>query len=559
MKSADIRQKFLKYFENHGHKIVPSSSLIPENDPSVLFTTAGMQQFKPYYAGEDAMKEFGSLNTASAQKCVRTSDIDEVGDERHLTFFEMLGNFSFGGYFKEEAIKFAYEFVTEEMGLKIDYVSVFGGEGDIPVDNESAIIWKKLDPKIDVREFGRSDNFWGPTGDEGPCGPTTEIYVDGIEVWNVVFNEYFSNKDKTLISLKVKGIDTGMGLERLAKVSQKVETVFDTDLFKPLMDFVPSRIIADHIRTAVFLIADGVIPSNTDRGYILRRLIRRAVRHIHTMDLKENFLQDLAKIVISSYREQYPELAIKADIILLELIKEEEKFTRTLEKGLKEFAKGEDPFILFTTYGFPIELTAELAKEKGQTIDLEDFNEKFKKHQEESRKGSEHKFKGGLADTDPKTIKLHTAHHLLLAALQKTLGRAAKQRGSNITQERLRLDFSFDRKLTSEEKKQVEDIVNQKIAEGLDVIKKEMPKALALQLGAEMEFGAKYGDTVTVYTINDKDGKLFSAEFCGGPHVRNTAELYSSSREQSRDIGPFKIQKEEAVASGIRRIKATLE
>jgi alanyl-tRNA synthetase len=554
MNSSEIRQKFLKFFESRGHKIVPSSSVVPANDPSVLFTTAGMQQFKPYYAGlADAKEDFGALNTASVQKCIRTSDIEEVGDERHLTFFEMLGNFSFGGYFKEEAIKFAYEFVTQEMGLKIDYVSVFEGEGNIPSDDESAIIWQRLDPKINVKKFGRADNFWGPTGDEGPCGPTTEVYVDGIEIWNIVFNEYFAAKDGSLTPLKTKGIDTGMGLERLAKVSQKVETVFETDLFQPLMRAFKGsekekRIIADHIRTSVILIADGVAPSNTDRGYILRRLIRRAVRHIHALGLPETSLRDLAGIVVENYKSQYPELGENIDKVISELAKEEEKFRKTLENGLKEFEKGEDPFVLFTTYGFPIELTLELAKEKGKTVDLIAFDRKMKAHQAESRKGAEHKFKGGLADTDPKTVRLHTAHHLLLAALQEVLGKSVKQRGSNITQERLRIDFAFDRKMTDEEKKKVEDIVNTKIKEGLDVVKKEMPKAEAEKMGAEMEFGAKYGDMVSVYIICDKDERAFSAEFCGGPHISNTSEL-----------GHFKIQKEEASSAGVRRIKAVLE
>jgi alanyl-tRNA synthetase len=558
MNSKEIRQKFLKFYEAHGHKIVPSSSLIPENDPSVLFTTAGMQQFKPYYAGEDAKKAFGSLNTTSVQKCMRTSDIEEVGDERHLTFFEMLGNFSFGGYFKEEAIKFAHEFVTKEMGLKIDYITVFEGEGIVPADDESAMIWQKLDPKITVKKFGRADNFWGPTGDEGPCGPTTEIYVDGIEIWNIVFNEYFQAKDGSLTPLKTKGIDTGMGLERLAKVSQKVGTVFETDLFTPIIGKIKEiykgedekavRIISDHIRSSVFLLSDGVVPMNTGQGYILRRLIRRAVRYTHSLGLRDDILIALVNIIIKNYEDQYPELFSNTEKVISELKKEEEKFRNTLEKGLKEFEKGEDPFILFTTYGFPIELTLELAKENNKEVNLEDFNAKMKAHQAESRKGAEHKFKGGLADTDPKTVRLHTAHHLLLAALQKTLGKGVKQRGSNITQERLRIDFAFDRKMTDEEKKQVEDMVNQKIKDGLEVVKCEMPKTEAEQIGAEMEFGAKYGDMVTVYMIKDKSDKLFSAEFCGGPHVGNTNEL-----------GQFKIQKEEAVASGVRRIKAILQ
>ncbi len=597
MTSSEIRKKFLVFFESKGHTIVPSSSLIPENDPSVLFTTAGMQQFKPYYAGDDAKKAFGSLNTTSVQKCIRTSDIDEVGDESHLTFFEMLGNFSFGGYFKEEAVKLAHEFVTKEMGLKIDFVSVFEGDKEILADAESEKIWKAVDPNIIVKKFGRADNFWGPTGDEGPCGPTTEIYVDGIEIWNIVFNEYFcrtrinANQNanqrelKILEPLAMKGIDTGMGLERLAKVVQKVQSVFETDLFKPLIDHLgvrplsdprATRIIADHLRSGIFLLADGVRPSNTDRGYILRRLLRRAARYAHLIEFEIGKLSDLVPVVAEIYKDIYPDIEKNKEQIKNEIEKEELKFRESLAKGLKQFEKiikteselpdhlierlgakaiagtrtisGEDAFLLFATYGFPLELTLELAAEKGLNVNIEGFNGLLRKHQEVSRAGLEHKFKGGLADTDPKTIRLHTAHHLLLSALQEVLGKDIKQRGSNITQERLRMDFSFERKLADEEKRKVEEIVNQKIKAGLVVIKKEMLKDEAEKIGAQMEFGGKYGDVVSVYSIEDKNGDAFSIEFCGGPHVSNTSEL-----------GQFKILKEEAVAAGIRRIKAILE
>jgi alanyl-tRNA synthetase len=536
---------------------------VPVNDPSVLFTTAGMQQFKPYYSGQSsAQTDLGSLNATSVQKCVRTSDIEEVGDERHLTFFEMLGNFSFGGYFKKEAISWAHEFVTKELGLNIDYVTVFEGEANVPVDEESEKIWKSLDPNIAVKKFGRADNFWGPTGDEGPCGPTTEIYVDGIEIWNIVFNQYYQDKSKNLSPLKIQGIDTGMGLERLAKVVQKVPTVFETDLFHPIIARIGSmaarkdfkdyeksvRVVADHVRTSVFLAADGVVPSNTDRGYILRRLIRRAVRYADLIGLPPKSLEKIANMVVEEYKESYQEVIGNFAKVIAEITKEEERFRQTLEKGLKEFEKGADPFVLFTTYGFPVELTVELAQEKGRTVDLADFERKMKAHQEESRKGAEQKFKGGLADEDPKTVRLHTAHHLLLAGLQEILGRQVKQRGSNITKERLRIDFSFDRKLTDEEKKKVEDFVNQKITQKLNVFCREMPKTEAEKIGAEMEFGAKYSDSVSVYFIEDLQGNIVSKEFCGGPHVSNTGEL-----------GKFKILKEEAVASGIRRIKAILE
>jgi len=544
MNSKEIRAKFLKFFEGRGHAIVPSSSLIPENDPSVLFTTAGMQQFKPYYLGNPS--PLGN-NVVSVQKCVRTSDIDEVGDDTHLTFFEMLGNFSFAasveasseggaGYGKKEAIQYAHDFITKELGLTIDYVSVFkDDESGILEDKESRDIWQAIDKNLKIKSHKREDNFWGPTGDEGPCGPTTEIYVNGVEIWNIVFNEYYKEKDGTYRPLETKGIDTGMGLERLLVAVESKSNVYETDLFHGEKTR-EERIVADHVKASLFMISDGVKPSNTGTGYVLRRLIRRAVRFS-----KQSLTQEVEKV-----KKIYKGVYILDD--KGEIKKEEEKFRLTLEKGLKEFEKGADPFILFTTYGFPIELTLELAKEKRIEIDIEDFNNKMKAHQDESRKGAEHKFKGGLADTDPKTVRLHTAHHLLLASLQKVLGKGVKQRGSNITQERLRLDFAFDRKLTDEEKKKIEELVNQKIKEGLDVIKKEMPKTEAEQLGAEMEFGGKYGETVIIYMINDKNGKLFSAEFCGGPHVSNTSEL-----------GHFKIQKEEAVASGIRRIKAVLE
>ena len=530
MQSSEIRSNFLNFFESRGHKILPSSSLIPENDPSVLFTTAGMQQFKKYYLnGELAEKELGSKNITTVQKCVRTGDIDEVGDNSHLTFFEMLGNFSFGGYGRKEAVEYAYEFITKEMNLDISYVTVFKGDENVPKDEESENIWKGLGVK-DIREEG-SDVFWGPTGDAGPCGPTTEIYCknavgEDVEIWNIVFNEYFCNGSREkldkgevkLEKLPVLGIDTGMGLERLVTIVQKKESVYDTDLFNGEKT-KEERIIVDHLRASEALIKDGVQPANTGSGYVLRRLIRRAVR--------------FSKNKINTQNE--------------EIKKEAEKFKLTLEHGLKEFEKGEDPFILFTTYGFPIELTQELAKEKGAKIDMEDFNNKMKEHQKLSQTAGAGMFKGGLANHNEKTIKLHTAHHLLLAALQKVVSKDIKQKGSNITEERLRIDFLCDHKLTDEEKKKVEDLVNEKINEGLDVVRKEMLKEEAEKLGAEMEFGVKYPDTVSVYFVYEKDGTNFSKEFCGGPHVKNTKEL-----------GHFKIQKEEASSQGVRRIKAIL-
>ncbi len=535
MKSDEIRKKFLDFFEKKGHKIVPSTSLVPENDPSVLFTTAGMQQFKPYYIGvKDAKNDFGTLNTVSIQKCVRTSDIDEVGDESHLTFFEMLGNFSFGGYFKKEAIEYAYEFITKEIGLTIDYVSIFEGEGEIPPDTESENIWKSIDSNMKVMKAGRADNFWGPTGDEGPCGPTTEVYVNGMEIWNIVFNEYYQNKDKKLEKLKTPGVDTGMGLERLLVQAQKKNNVYETDLFNNEKT-KEDRIVADHVKAALFMISDGVIPSNTGAGYILRRLIRRAVRFSKTPLINE--IEKIKKIYKGVYDLDDKE----------EIQKEENKFKETLNNGLKEFESGIDPFTLFTTYGFPIELTLELAKEKGITIDLNDFEKKMFEHRKLSQSSSVGMFKGGLANHEEATIKLHTAHHLLLSALQEVLGKEVKQKGSNITEERLRMDFSSPQKLTPEEIWKVEEIVNKRIEEDLPVIRREMPLIEAESLGAEMEFGAKYPEIVSLYFIEDKKGNAISKEFCGGPHVERTGIL-----------GKFIIQKEEAVSAGVRRIKATL-
>jgi len=545
MQSDEIRSRFLKFFEKRGHKIIPSSSLVP-GDPTVLFTTAGMQQFKPYYTNpKDADKDFGSRNITTVQKCIRTGDIDEVGDATHLTFFEMLGNFSFGGYDRGDAITYAHDFITKELGLEISYVTFYKGEGVVPRDEESKGIWTSLGVK-DIREDGK-DVFWGPTGGSGPCGPTTEIYcknADGqdVEIWNIVFNEYFCDGSREkldkgeakLKKLDVLGIDTGMGLERLLATAQKKKNVYETDLFNN-EQAKDERIVADHIKAALFMISDGVIPANTGRGYILRRLIRRAVRFS-----KQSLVQEIEKIK-KIYKGVY-ELNDKGEIE-----KEESKFRETLNKGLKEFEKNTDPFVLFTTYGFPIELTLELAKEKGKTIDLEDFNKKMAEHQKLSQTSSAGMFKGGMANHNEKTIRLHTAHHLLLAGLQSVVGSSVKQKGSNITEERLRLDFLFDRKLTDEEKKKVEDFVNEKIGQGLDVVRKEMPLEEAKKIGAEMEFGAKYPDIVSVYFIEDKDGKSVSKEFCGGPHVKSTKEL-----------GHFKIQKEEAVAKGIRRIKAVL-
>jgi len=571
MQSEEVRGKFLKFFESKGHKIMPSSSLVPEGDISVLFTTAGMQQFKQYYGAPDnAVKDFGTKNVVTVQKCIRTGDIDEVGDDTHLSFFEMLGNFSFGGYGRKEAILSAHEFITNELGLSISYVTIYKGEGIVPKDEESRSIWAELDSTLDIREDGK-DVFWGPTGLSGPCGPTTEIYCknakgEDVEIWNIVFNEYFCDGSRealdkgeaTLKKLDTLGIDTGMGFERLLATVQNKKSVYDTDLFEDIINSInfnavnkdnyrSTRILADHSRTALFMVCDGVLPSNKDRGYVLRRLIRRAVTQAYHLGigLNNNPVSSTSIEFLNKYKNIYPNL----DSSYISTIKEEEdRFSKTIEAGFKEFKKEVDPFILATTYGFPIELTEELAKEKGIVIDREDFDRKMVEHQKLSQTASAGMFKGGLANHNEKTIKLHTAHHLLLAGLQAVVGKDIKQRGSNITEERLRIDFLCDHKLTDEEKKGVEDWVNQKIGEGLNVVRKEMPLVEAEKLGAEMEFGAKYPDTVSVYMIEDKNGNAISKEFCGGPHVSNTSEL-----------GHFKISKEEAVASGIRRIKAILE
>ena len=523
---------------------MPSSSLIPK-DGTVLLTTAGMQQFKLYYSGEKS--PYGN-NTTSCQKCFRTSDIEEVGDESHLTFFEMLGNFSFGGYFKEEAIKLAKEFI-DSLNIKIDYVTVFEGDENTPKDEKSAEVWRKLgfsEKKGNLKFCNKKENFWGPTGEEGPCGPTTEIYAEGIEIWNIVFNEYYCKNNK-LEKLKIPGIDTGMGLERLALVLQKKETIFETDLFKPIIEKIKfqdkktTRIIADHIRGACFLIADGIIPSNTEKGYILRRILRRTIRFGKSVNLI-----GVAKVVIEEYKEIYPEL--ESNNILSVIKEEQEKLEKTLENGLRQFEKlekitGDDAFNLYQNYGFPFELTRELAEEKGIDVNENAFKEAFEKHQELSRKGMEQKFKGGLIDTSEQTTKYHTATHLLLAALRKVLDKDVQQKGSNITAERLRFDFNHDAKLTEEEVKQVEELVNQKIEEGVEVVCEEMPLNQAKKEGAVGVFGEKYGDMVKVYTIGD-----FSKEICGGPHVERTSEL-----------GHFKITKQESPGAGMRRIRAILE
>lgn len=581
MESQEIRNRFLKFFEKRDHKIIPSASLIPENDPSVLFNTAGMQPLVPYLLGQ---KHPMGTRLVDVQKCVRTGDIEDVGDNRHCTFFEMLGNWSLGDYFKEEAIGWSFKFLTDkEEGLGLDprklYVTVFEGDDNAPRDEEAKNIWSKYIPENRIYFLPAKNNWW-QAGDNGPCGPDTEIFYDineeaigdmthdefvladekgrVIEIWNNVFMQYEKKDGKVIGKLTKHNVDTGMGLERISMVSQGVKTVFDTDLFNYIFNAinllkptnyseVPARIIADHVRTAVFMIGDDVTPTNSDRGYVLRRIVRRAIRYADVIGLPKNSLHLIAKSVIDKYGSFYSNLEIQENKIQTEINKEEEKFRQTLEKGLREFEKGVDPFILFTTYGFPIELTEELAKEKGILINKKDFNIKMEEHQKLSQTSSAGMFKGGLANHSEKTIKLHTAHHLLLAGLQEIVNKEIKQRGSNITEERLRLDFICDHKLTDEEKQRVEDWVNDKIKRSLNVVHKEMPLEEAEKLGAQMEFGSKYPEIVSVYLVEDENGSYISKEFCGGPHVTNTNEL-----------GHFKIQKEEAVASGIRRIKAIL-
>ncbi len=584
MESQEIRRRYLAFFEKRGHKVIPSASLVPENDPSVLFTTAGMQPLVPYLLGQPHPQ---GKRLVSIQKCVRTGDLDDIGDNRHFSFFQMMGNWSLGDYFKEDAIKWSFKFLTsKEEGLGLDpnklYVTVFEGDENAPEDTEAVSIWNSVGiPSSRIYKLGLDDNWWSP-GENGPCGPDTEMFydlTDGlgelskeqfldavkredlVEIWNDVFMEYEKKDGKVIGKLASKNVDTGAGLERMTAVMQGKKTAYETELFTPIIESIKNnakafneksaRIIADHIRTSVFMIADGVTPANTDRGYILRRLLRRAIRHSDAVGLNfggtETVLRFLAKAVTEIYEGSYENLTDKKNETDEEVAREEAKFRITLEKGLKEFEKGTDAFTLFTSYGFPIELTLELAKEKGISINRSEFDEKMKVHQDLSRSGAEQKFKGGLGNHNEETIKLHTAHHLLLSALQQVLGKQVKQKGSNITEERLRMDFSFDRKMTDEEKAIVETIVNGYIEADLPVIRREMPKMEAESLGAEMEFGAKYPDIVSIYFVEDKNGNAISKEFCGGPHVEHTSVL-----------GKFSIQKEEASSQGVRRIKATL-
>lgn len=556
----------MEFFKEKGHKIIPSASLIPENDPSVLFTTAGMQQFKLYYTNPElAKRDFGVNNVATVQKCVRTGDIEEVGDNNHLTFFEMLGNFSFGGYGRKDAIEYAHEFITKEMGLKISYVTIFKGSQNIRRDDESEKIWQSLGV-TNIREEGMEDLFWGPTGDSGPCGLTTEIYCknasdEDVEIWNIVFNEYFSDGSREkldkgeakLTKLPVMGVDTGMGLERLVSVVQNKKSVYDTDLFDN-EETKEKRIIVDHTRAITFMISDGVRPSNKGSGYVLRRLMRTVASY------KNIDIEKLVEIIIEKLRKQYFEL--NKEWVVLEFKNERAAYEQAYNHTEAEISKhqgftGYQAFNISSTLGTRISDIIEIAKKKGTVLSdkfKDEFEEASKKHQELSRTSSAGMFKGGLVDSGEESKKLHTATHLLNQALRIVLGEHVVQKGSNINAERLRFDFVHPRKLSEEEKDEVERIVNQKIDEGLPVGFVEMPRIEAEKI-ATHSFNEKYGDVVKVYSIGDETKGYFSREFCGGPHVSNTKELADNPNGAPKR---FKIQKEEAVSAGVRRIKAIL-
>ncbi len=590
MTANELRNKFINFFVSRGHQAIKSASLIPENDPTCLFTTAGMHPLVPYLQGA---KHPAGKRLTDFQKCIRTGDIDEVGDPVHLTFFEMLGNWSLGDYGKAEAIKFSYEFLTGKDYLNIPVsrlaVTVFAGDDDAPFDAEAFELWRSLGiPEERIAKCGKKDNWWGPAGETGPCGPDSEMfYWTGelpppekfdpanklwVEIWNDVFMEYTKTAEGKIVPSAQKNIDTGMVLERVNAILQGKASCYDTEIFTPLFNAldrvrglaeapaerVPGeRIIADHLRAAVFIIADNVTPGNVDQGYVLRRLIRRAIREGKKLGIERAFTSEIADAVIASFREIYPELEAQEDKIKSELDREEKQFAETLEKGTREFEKligrvpphiekkvisGKNAFYLYETYGFPIELTVEMAKERGFSVDVDGFKEAFAKHQELSRQGAEQKFKGGLADHSVATSRLHTATHLLQAALRKVLGSHVEQRGSNITAERLRFDFSHEEKVTPEQLAEVERLVNEVIAANIPVECSEMTVPEAKAMGAMGLFEDKYGAKVKVYKIGD-----VSCEICGGPHAANTGELQS-----------FKIKKEESSSRGVRRIKAVI-
>jgi alanyl-tRNA synthetase len=567
--------------------LIANASLIPENDPTALFTSAGMHPLVPYLLGQ---RHPSGRKLVNVQKCLRTSDIDEVGNSFHLSFFEMLGNWSLGDYFKEESIQWSYEFLTSKEWLDIDEeklsVTVFAGDEKIPRDTESARIWEGLGvPKDNIYYLPREDNWWGPIGSTGPCGPDTEIFYDTgkkpcgseckpgcscgkyNEIWNNVFMEYNRTQDGEYELLEQKNVDTGMGVERTVAVLQGKDNVYETEIFAPLVNGINElsgievisenqirsvRIICDHSRAATFLLAEGIVPLNVERGYVLRRVIRGAIRHGKLLGIEEEFLSALSQIIIETYVEDYPHLKSNQDFIVAELQKEYKKFNNTLARGLNRFNRiarnkekinGKDAFLLYQSFGFPIEITKELGKENGIFVDVDGFYEEFEKHQKVSKAGADKRFGSGLADTSEATVRLHTATHLLNEALRRVLGKDITQMGSNITQKRLRFDFNFDRKLTDQERKDVEDIVNGKINEALPVKRIETTLDEAIRMGSQAVFEQKYGEKVSVYSIGD-----FSTELCSGPHVENTGEL-----------GRFKLIKEEGISAGVRRIRAVLE
>lgn len=575
-------KKYLDFFSKNKHKIIPPSPLGPKNDPTVLFTTAGMHPLIPYLLGQ---KHPLGKRLADVQKCIRTTDIDEVGNTTHHTFFEMLGNWSLGDYFKEEAIKLSFEFLTKELDIPIKKlaVSVFKGDEDAPRDTTSATVWKSLGmPEEKIAFLEKKDNWWGPAGETGPCGPDSEMFYwkdnppapktfnpedkNWVEIWNDVFMEYNRTKSGKYELLKQKNVDTGMGVERTLAVLNNLDDNYLTSVWNPVIkqieqvskkhygknseDTKAMRIIADHIKASVMILAEQTTPSNIGQGYVLRRLIRRAIRYGKLLGIKNNFTKEIALSVFPIYKD-YEELKQNRKFILEQLEIEEQKFNNTIQEGMKKFNKiakdnkisGQDAFLLFQSYGFPIEMTQELAKEKNIKLNVNSFEKELKKHQELSRTASAGKFKSGLADSTETTTKLHTATHLLNQALKEILGKDIKQKGSNITPERLRFDFNFPRKLTEQEIKEIENLINKKISEKLGIQSEEMPLSKAISSGAEAEFGTKYPDKVTVYII-----KGFSKEICAGPHAKNTGEL-----------GYFKIIKEESSSAGVRRIKAVLE
>ena len=589
--SSELRSMFLKFFKDHGHAVISSASVIPENDPTVLFTTAGMHPLVPYLMGA---KHPAGNRLTDVQKCVRTGDIDDVGDFSHLTFFEMLGNWSLGDYFKEQMIPWSWEFLTspEYLGLPKDRLafSVFAGDADCPRDEESAQLWRDCGVADDHIFFlPKENNWWGPAGITGPCGPDTEMFIITdkepcgpdcspacscgryLEIWNDVFMQYNKKADGTFEPLQQKNVDTGMGLERTICVLNGKKSVYETDLFAGILQKISElsgkqygsdeettrafRIIADHMRTSTFIMGDdrGVSPSNVDQGYVLRRLIRRAVRYGMGIGMPEGFTGEVAKVIIEQYKDVYPELKRNEAFVLEQLSLEESRFARTLKQGNREFEKlvekvqdgqidGVSAFHLYDTYGFPVEMTQELARERGLTVDMDGFHECFRKHQATSQAGAEQRFKGGLADHSEQSARLHTATHLMHAALRKVLGPEVAQKGSNITAERLRFDFSFGRKMTKEELAEVERLVNEAIESHTPITCEEMTVAQAKEQGAIGLFESKYGEQVKVYTMGP-----YSKEICGGPHAQNTGDLVS-----------FKIKKEESSSAGVRRIKAVI-